>query len=408
MLGVLKRIFENYGDDFFHNMHRTNAILLDLAPGLNRERILVRSFIEIDGYRTLKSAGQIPAYTLVEKRLTQTLAETFSMERAAAMWVVRLFAMVLGLLPEAEIPLAFGEETPMPGGALFFSKPYIHGQIAMGMAHAAAVSVDGTVFAGGANRDFQCDVSGWRDIVAVAAGDAHTLGLRANGTVLAAGSNAYDQCDVSHLTGVKAIYAFGYDSVCVLADGTCVAVGGSKWDVSDFTDISSVALYPEGVVGIKTDGTLAITGYTGEDESNLEKEWMLNQKDAAQIITTYMEGIILLSKDGRLYKSNQPGNYFAQWRDIRAITGVRDGFAALSSDGTVRVLPFDRSKPRIATEADDWRDITAICGGYKRLMGLTRDGRVLAATTDVGWLWGNKAMAMDYVNSWYPVGAAHD
>jgi alpha-tubulin suppressor-like RCC1 family protein len=48
------------------------------------------------------------------------------------------------------------------------------------------------------STDFgQCDVAGWRDVVAVAAGSTHTLGLRADGTVLAAGNNQHGQCDVT-------------------------------------------------------------------------------------------------------------------------------------------------------------------------------------------------------------------
>jgi alpha-tubulin suppressor-like RCC1 family protein len=47
------------------------------------------------------------------------------------------------------------------------------------------------------NQDGQCDVSGWTDVLAVAAGDRHTVGLRSNGTVVAVGYNGYNQCDVS-------------------------------------------------------------------------------------------------------------------------------------------------------------------------------------------------------------------
>ena len=38
----------------------------------------------------------------------------------------------------------------------------------------------------------QCDVSGWRDIVAVAAGKFHTVGLKRDGTVVAVGWNYSD------------------------------------------------------------------------------------------------------------------------------------------------------------------------------------------------------------------------
>ena len=48
---------------------------------------------------------------------------------------------------------------------------------------------DGTVVAVGYNVYGQCNVSDWRDIVAVAAGYDHTVGLKRDGTVVAVGSN---------------------------------------------------------------------------------------------------------------------------------------------------------------------------------------------------------------------------
>ena len=47
---------------------------------------------------------------------------------------------------------------------------------------------DGTVVACGDNKYGQCDVSEWKDIVAVAAGGLHTVGLKSDGTVVACGA----------------------------------------------------------------------------------------------------------------------------------------------------------------------------------------------------------------------------
>ncbi|MDQ0194807.1 hypothetical protein J2T20_003178 [Paenibacillus wynnii] len=66
--------------------------------------------------------------------------------------------------------------------------------IAAGRRHTVGLKSDGTVTAVGDNKYGQCDVSGWRDIVAVAAGNvhmatntgnAHTIGLKSDGTVAA-------------------------------------------------------------------------------------------------------------------------------------------------------------------------------------------------------------------------------
>ena len=55
----------------------------------------------------------------------------------------------------------------------------------------------------GRNKEGQCDVSGWRGIVAIAAGSKHTLGLKSDGTVVAVGDNEYGQYDVSGWRGIQ-------------------------------------------------------------------------------------------------------------------------------------------------------------------------------------------------------------
>ena len=402
MLSVITQIISQFGDDILLNMNRTNAMLLDLAPNMRKERILVRSFVEIDGYKTIKNLHE--AYDLAEKKLVMGLCETFSMEKAAALWVTQLFGVALGYLDDMP-------KNEYISDVIVLNKKvfgYKEGQVSIGNRHVAAVAFDGKVYAGGDNSNYQCDVSHWKDIVAVSSGAAHTLGLRADGTVLAAGSNAYDECDVSSLENVKLVYAFGYDSICVLNDGTAFFTGRSKLNLSEFYDIKSVAPYSEGVIGLKNDGTLTLAGHITEDEMANEIAWLLRCEDVLQVISTHINGSIILKTDGRIYKSNEPENYFAQWRDIRSIVNLADGFAVLNKDGTVRVLAYERDKPRIVSDADNWTDIVQIYSGYKRLIGLTKEGHLKVAYTHMGWLWGNKIMEMDYVKDWYPVGNIED
>ena len=99
---------------------------------------------------------------------------------------------------------------------------------------------DGTVVAVGENRNGQCEVSGWRDIVAVAAGKNHTVGLKRDGTVVAVGSNAYGKSEVSDWRDIVAVAAGEYHTVGLKRDGTVVAVGKNVYgqcEVSDWADI---------------------------------------------------------------------------------------------------------------------------------------------------------------------------
>ena len=59
---------------------------------------------------------------------------------------------------------------------------------------------DGTVLSTADNKDGQCDVSDWKDIVSVSSGGYHTVGLKQDGTLVSTrytGKFNYGQCGVS-------------------------------------------------------------------------------------------------------------------------------------------------------------------------------------------------------------------
>jgi len=60
---------------------------------------------------------------------------------------------------------------------------------------------DGRLVVKGDDRSGQPDVSGWTDIVAVAA-NTHSIGLKNDGTVVTAGSELDQRCVVSEWTKI--------------------------------------------------------------------------------------------------------------------------------------------------------------------------------------------------------------
>jgi hypothetical protein len=62
----------------------------------------------------------------------------------------------------------------------------------------------------------------------VAASYEHILGLRADGTVLSAGLNKKKECEVSHWRDIVAVFAFEGVSLGIRSDGTVVVAGGGK------------------------------------------------------------------------------------------------------------------------------------------------------------------------------------
>ena len=139
--------------------------------------------------------------------------------------------------------------------------------------HAVGLRSDGTVVAVGPNGDGECEVSGWSDIVAVAAGVDHTVGLRSDGTVVAVGSNKYGQCEVSGWTDIVAVAAGYKHTVGLRSDGTVVAVGDEQdgqCNVSDWSDIIAISTGWEHTAGLRSDGTVVAVGSNVFDQCNVD------------------------------------------------------------------------------------------------------------------------------------------
>lgn len=136
--------------------------------------------------------------------------------------------------------------------------------ISAGDTHSVALSYDGRLFATGYNEYRQCDVAlleklaGGRRIVSVAAGYVHTLALLEDGTVLACGSNATGACDVGNWTDIVAIFAGSEYSAGLKSDGTVVVTGldTDKWDVSGWTDIANLSAGDYYLIGLRENGTV--------------------------------------------------------------------------------------------------------------------------------------------------------
>ena len=135
--------------------------------------------------------------------------------------------------------------------AAFRTKLLHNDTIAAGRRHTVGVKFDGTVTAVGDNKCGQCDVSGWRDIVAVAAGNvhmatntgnAHTIGLKSDGTVAAVGWNKHNQCGVNGWHNIVAVAAGWRRTVGLKSDGMVVAVGRNTYGECDVSGWRGIQL----------------------------------------------------------------------------------------------------------------------------------------------------------------------
>ena len=129
----------------------------------------------------------------------------------------------------------------------------------------------------GSNYFGQCDVSGWRNIVAIDAGGNQTVGLKADGTVVYVGDNAHKVKDeVLKWKNIVSISVGPYSVAGVKSNGTVVFVGYGPCDVSSWRNIVAVSVGAGHVLGLKSDGTVVATGENayGQIDVTSWKKWL--------------------------------------------------------------------------------------------------------------------------------------
>ena len=247
--------------------------------------------------------------------------------------------------------------------------------IAAGDWYTVGLCADGTVAATGDNRNGQCDVSGWRDLVAVAASYDHTVGLRADGTVVATVDNKDGQCDVSDWQNIVAVAAGWFYTVGLRADGTAIAAGDNRngqCDVSDWRDLVAVAAGSFHTVGLRADGTVVATGDNEDGQCDVS-DWQNIVAVAAG--TRHTVG---LRADGTVVATgyNEHGQCdVSGWQEIVAVAAGWNHTVGLRADGTV-VATGDNEYGQC--DVSGWRDLVAVAAGYSHTVGLRADGTAVA------------------------------
>ena len=221
------------------------------------------------------------------------------------------------------------------------------------------VKKDGSIVTSGKRCNAVSDVENWKDIVAVSGargvsgGPEHIIGLKSDGTVVAAGGKMNrNQCNVSNWRDIVAISAGPFISVGLRKDGSVVATGWSirsnpEREVANWRDI--VAVY----AGMAVDTS---------------PQFALGQQLAGN--HWYIAG---LKSDGTVLTT---GGYFQNeisgWNDIVALALTNETITGLRSDGTVVAAGLR------AVGVTSWRDIVAISSAdLLNIMGVRKDGSLI-------------------------------
>ncbi len=268
--------------------------------------------------------------------------------------------------------------------------------LACGHAHVVALLCDGRVVADGNNVDDCCRVDDWTRVKAIAAGRYHSIALLDDGTVRFTGRNDHGQGDIAHWQDIRFVRAAGDYTVGVTYGGEIRVAGDPPFDPAVPDDSWSspcdmiageshlVALYPNGRVR-----TTRCAG--GNVELDETAGWRRVRAIAAGKNFTLglcYGGTVLAVGDG----IGGP-QAVADWHHVVAIGCGNAYAAALMADGSVRTtgvqmtstpardglaLPAGRKVP----DTSHWHDVVAIAAGSEHLLGLTRDGQILAVGLD--------------------------
>ena len=257
--------------------------------------------------------------------------------------------------------------------------------VSSGYSHVVALRADGTVLACGDNQHGECNVSSWRNMVAVAAGFQFTVGLQGNGTVLAVGNKRDGCCDANRWKNIAEIAVTPDQVLGLRRDGTAISVGRrseSVCNVSAWKNVVSIMATTVGgasaLFGLQSDGRVLVAGLDQSGQTEIAKWTCITSISAgfAHVVGLRADGSVVAAGSNRKGQCNVSG-----WRHIVMISACVNCTVGLKDDGTV-VFAGD----------DDWRSYYSrhqrpTCGGWKEVvevasctgasLGLTANGNLL-------------------------------
>ena len=231
--------------------------------------------------------------------------------------------------------------------------------------HVVMLRADGTVAAAGNNDSGQCNVSDWKNIVAVYAEDSVTYGIKEDGSIAVTGHVVFDwQREVAEWTNMAALALGSFHVLGLKRDGTVISVGDPEFDrgqtaVSDWKDIVAISTSPGTAAGLRRDGTVAAAG------------------DDADSLKGFCNIAAISSSIGSTYCIR---NNYTVAATKESIIGHRAEVAAITSGITVlrtygEVSPGCPGSEEVKEEVKrNWRNIVAVADSLEIYIGICADG----------------------------------
>ena len=182
----------------------------------------------------------------------------------------------------------------------------------------------------------------------------------------------------------------GHEVIGVRADGTLAFCGDSKIyssELSQWTKIASVyskSLYKD-FFGICKDGTVKYFGENSKDWRYITKAKNIVRLKSVvsrdKIAVFYSDGSAEVVKRGSMSPE-------MKWDDVVELDTLDNGeFVVLQGNGKVLVYMPEKftSFEKPGSREAAWTDIVSICAGSHHVVGLKRDGTVVAEAYDLFW-----------------------
>lgn len=270
------------------------------------------------------------------------------------------------------------------------------GLIACSMFHVVAVKTDGTVIATGRNDDGQCNVAGWRNIVAVDCDESGTVGLERDGTVRYAGKGIRGE---SQCRSWSSIIEVAMSNNCVFGlkkDGTVVCTpkhgSGNAPDVTTWSNIKEIRRMGECIVGIDENGKAISVNrnyYGRTDKARYISDEVI---DAA---VGGFDDVIVLKKDGSCYSFST--EQYEPEKIAKVYLMSYNAHVALLTNGKIIQGKWQQDN-KIAQFISDHTEevVIAASGSSVKCAFLTEDGRI--------YIVGNEGPYKDEVKPGEPFG----
>jgi len=208
------------------------------------------------------------------------------------------------------------------------------------------------------------------------------VGIRENGTCICHNHSLISSIEA--LTDVIDIDGDDNFVVALKADGTVTTIGSRSYlygdAFSDYTDLVYIARTYSGFCALKSDGTILVTSYDGN-----EKMLEARGKKAKQISPSEF-GLVVLNEDDTcsFYGTNYHGETAcSSWTNVKKVVGTYSGILGIKNDNTLCIIDTNSANVSLASSATSVYDVSEESCHINGLIVINSDGTCTA--TEVGY-----------------------